>query len=64
MSDSQKISFEDISFTNMLQVEALLLLLIRKGIITKDEYQLEVEKVHQTYLERSKLRDAKNHPDQ
>jgi hypothetical protein len=53
MNDRDKISFEDISFTNMLQVEALLLLLllIRKGIITKNECQREVEKVHRTYLE-------------
>ena len=64
MSLSQKISFEDISFSNMLQVEALLLLLIKKGIITKGEYQQEVEKVHRKFAERAKLRDAGDNPAQ
>ena len=64
MSLSQKVSFEDISFSNMVQVEALLLLLIKKGIITKEEYQREVEKVHRKFEERAKLRDAGDNPPQ
>ncbi|WP_045221520.1 hypothetical protein [Desulfonatronum thioautotrophicum] len=59
-----KFSFEDISYTNMLQVEALLLLLIKKGIITKEEYQQEVEEVHRKFEERVKLRDAGENPPQ
>ncbi len=64
MTDDQQISFEDMSFSSMIQVEALLLLLIKKGIITKDEYHREVEKVHQAFQERTILRDAKDKPAQ
>jgi hypothetical protein len=43
MSDDQQISFEEISNTIMIQVEALLRLLVKKGVITKDELSQEVD---------------------
>jgi hypothetical protein len=64
MKNNKKFSFEDVSYTNMLHVEALLLILIRKGIITKEEYQREVEKVHRDIEQHGKLRDAGDNPPQ
>ena len=34
-------SWEEIAYSNMLQIEVLTRLLIKKGIITKDEYEEE-----------------------
>jgi riboflavin synthase alpha subunit len=57
---SRRVSYEDIAFSNMIQLDAMLELLVEKGIITRDEYSLRIEKVHREYLERTKLRDAKD----
>lgn len=45
--DSQKelTNWKEISWSNMVQHEALLRLLLKKGIITKDEYLEEVKEV-------------------
>ncbi len=48
----------------MIQLDALLELLVEKNIITRDEYSLRIEKVHREYLERTRLQDAKDHPEQ
>ncbi len=61
---SRRVSYEDIAFSNMIQLDALLELLVEKGIITRDEYSLRIEKVHREYLERTKLRDANKNPEQ
>jgi hypothetical protein len=61
---SKKVSYQDIAFSNMIQLDALLELLIEKSIITRDEYSLRIEKVHREYMERTRLQDAKDHPEQ
>ncbi len=61
---SRKVSYQDIAFSNMIQLDAMLELLVEKGIITRDEYSLRIEKVHREYLERTKLRGTKDHPEQ
>jgi hypothetical protein len=53
-----------LSFCNMIQLDALLELLVEKNIITRDEYSLRIEKVHREYMERTRLQDAKDHPEQ
>ncbi len=40
-------SWKDVAYSNMVQNEALLRLLIQKGIITKEEFEEESETVHQ-----------------
>lgn len=42
-------SWEDIAYSNTVQNEAVLRLLIRKGIITKEEFEKESETVHQAF---------------
>ncbi len=47
-------SYEDITFSNMIQHEALirLLLLLKKGIIDRDEYLGEVKAVSRELMDR------------
>ena len=40
-------TWEDIAYSNMVQNEAVLRLLVRKGIVTKEEFLNESEEVHQ-----------------
>ena len=40
-------TWEDIAYSNMVQNEAVLRLLVKKGIITKEEFSNESEDVHQ-----------------
>ncbi len=61
---SKKISYQDIAFSNMIQLDAMLELLVEKGIIAKDECSQRIEKLHREYLERTRLQDAKDHPEQ
>ena len=41
----QPISFEQIAYTNMIQIEAMTNILIEKGICTRDELLKEVQRV-------------------
>ena len=43
--DKNPITFEQIAYTNMIQIEAIQNILIRKGIYTRDELMQEVAKV-------------------
>ena len=45
-------SYEELTYSNMVQHEALLCLLFKKGIITKDEYLEEVRAVSQQLQQR------------
>ena len=42
-------TWEDIAYSNSVQNEAVLRLLVRKGIITKEEFAKESEAVHQAF---------------
>ena len=44
-------SWEDIAYSNMVQNEAILRLLLKKEIITKEEFIEESQKVHQAFQE-------------
>lgn len=45
MEQNKGMTTEEIIFSNMTQVEALTRLLMKKGIITKDELQTEYSKL-------------------
>jgi predicted RND superfamily exporter protein len=45
-------SWEEISYSNMIQQEALLTLLIEKGVITREEYMDRVRLVHKEIQEK------------
>ena len=45
MEQKKGMSAEEVIFSNMTQIEALTRLLMRKGIITKDELQTEYSKL-------------------
>jgi hypothetical protein len=43
------LSWEEIAYSNMIQHEAFLRLLVKKGIITKEEFLAEVKAAHEDY---------------
>ena len=46
--DSQEIvTTDEIAYSNMLQIEVLLRLLLKKGIITKQDYNDEMQELRQ-----------------
>lgn len=47
-------SWEDIAYSNMVQNEAGLRLLVKKGIIIKEEFIEESRKVHEVYIKKQK----------
>lgn len=46
MADSNQVSQEDLIYTNMIQIEAITRLLVKKGVITKDALLEEVKAVN------------------
>ncbi len=54
MSEEKKvISYEELSLSNMWQLEAMYRLMVKKGLITKEEFEAE-------FLELKKLYDKEN----
>ena len=47
LDTKEAVSWEEISYSNMMQQEALLRLLVNKGIVTKEEYLEEMRAVTQ-----------------
>ena len=47
LDTKEAVSWEEISYSNMMQQEALLRLLVNKGIVTKEEYLDEMRAVTQ-----------------
>lgn len=43
--ERQEVSFEELAFSNMLSIEALVRVLIRKGIITQEEILQEIREI-------------------
>jgi hypothetical protein len=51
-NDSESgIPWEDFAYSTMIQNETFLRLLIKKGIITEEEYMEEAQEVYQEYLQ-------------
>lgn len=53
-NENKTISYEELSLSNMWQLEALYRLMINKGLITKDEYENELKDLKVEY-------DKENH---
>jgi len=45
LDTKEAVSWEEISYSNMMQQEALLRLLVNKGIVTKEEYLDELKQL-------------------
>lgn len=43
-------TWEDIAYSNMVQNEAMLRLLLKKGIISKEEFIEESKEVHEAFM--------------
>jgi len=45
LDSKETVSWEELSYSNMMQQEALLRLLVNKGIVTKEEYLDELKQL-------------------
>ena len=45
LDSKEKVTPEDLIYSNMVQIESLMRLLVKKGIITKDELQAEYKEL-------------------
>jgi len=53
-SQERGVSWEEVAYSNTIQNEALIRMLVAKGIMTRDEFLQEAQKVHEEYLEQQK----------
>jgi len=51
MSEREEVTWEELSWSNHIEQEALVKILISKGVITQEELLTEVIQVQQTYLD-------------
>ncbi|MCF8029266.1 MAG: hypothetical protein K9K39_00035 [Desulfohalobiaceae bacterium] len=56
MTDNQgaqerKMSWEEVAYSNMIQGEAFLRILVEKGIMTKEEFVEKLREVHKEYMQ-------------
>ena len=51
MSEREKVTWEELAWSNHVEQEALIRLLVNKGIITQEEFLTEVKQVQQEYLD-------------
>ena len=50
-------SWQNVAYSNMIGNEALLRILVRKGLITEQEFSSEVQKVHQAFMDEQQDQD-------
>ncbi|MFO7802695.1 MAG: hypothetical protein R6V55_10410 [Desulfovermiculus sp.] len=43
-------SWQNIAYSNMIGNEALLRILVRKGLVTQEEFSAEVQEVHEAFM--------------
>jgi len=48
--ESETVTWEELSWSNHVELEALLRILVNKGLLTKDELIAEVKNVRNEYL--------------
>ena len=51
----QQVTTDEIAYSNMLQIDVVLRLLLKKGIITKQEYNDELQEVRQEMAKKGKV---------
>ena len=49
MAKEKQITFEELSLSNMWQIEAMYRLMIKKGLITKNEFEKEFRELKKEY---------------
>jgi hypothetical protein len=60
----QKISYEEIAYSNMMSIEAIVSLLTRKGLITQQEILDELKAIRvRDEKEKNKEKKKGNHPE-
>ena len=57
MTDSQSsqqrtMSWEEVAYSNMIQGEAFLRILVEKGVLTKEEFVEKLREVHKEYMQK------------
>ena len=50
-TSNEQSSWQNIAYSNMIGNEALLRILVRREIISQEEFAAEVKKVHEEFLE-------------
>jgi hypothetical protein len=49
LDQSELVSFRELLIANSIQIDALAMLLIEKGLITKDEFHTKLKQVQKNY---------------
>lgn len=49
-SAQEENSWQNIAYSNMIGNEALLRILVSKGLVTQEEFSAEVQKVHEAFM--------------
>ncbi len=50
-SQQRTMSWEEVAYSNMIQGEAFLRILVEKGIMTKEEFVEKLREVHKEYMQ-------------
>lgn len=50
-SQQRTMSWEEVAYSNMIQGEAFLRLLVEKGVLTKEEFVEKLREVHKEYMQ-------------
>jgi mannitol/fructose-specific phosphotransferase system IIA component (Ntr-type) len=54
LDPKETVSFKELLFSNMIEIQALAQLLMEKGIITEQEYFAKLKQVQQEYQKRQR----------
>jgi hypothetical protein len=50
-SQQRTMSWEEVAYSNMIQGEAFLRILVEKGVLTKEEFVEKLREVHKEYMQ-------------
>jgi len=50
-SQQRTMSWEEVAYSNMIQGEAFLRILVEKGVLTKEEFVEKLREVHREYMQ-------------
>jgi hypothetical protein len=50
-SQQRTMSWEEVAYSNMIQGEAFLRVLVEKGVLTKEEFVEKLREVHKEYMQ-------------
>jgi hypothetical protein len=55
--NNEQDSWQNAAYSNIIGNKALLRILVRKGLITEQEFSSEVQKVHQAFMDKQQNQD-------